>query len=43
MLPTTLVSLIQQYGSPLYVYDGDIIRRQVDTLQDAFSGVEYAD
>ncbi|GAB2789425.1 diaminopimelate decarboxylase [Rhabdobacter roseus] len=31
--------LCQQYGSPLYVYQGSIIRRKVQALQEAFSGV----
>lgn len=34
-----LEELCHQYGTPLYVYDGDIIRRQVKSLQYAFSGV----
>jgi diaminopimelate decarboxylase len=32
--------LIAQFGSPLYVYDGDVIRRKVKELQTAFSGVD---
>jgi diaminopimelate decarboxylase len=32
--------LIEEYGSPLYVYDGEIIRRKVQELQNAFSGVD---
>jgi diaminopimelate decarboxylase len=28
--------LVEQYGSPLYVYEGDIIKRQVDRLMSAF-------
>ncbi|TLU98999.1 diaminopimelate decarboxylase [Dyadobacter luticola] len=31
--------LINQYGSPLYVYDGSTIRRKVSELQHAFSGI----
>ncbi|WP_247234178.1 diaminopimelate decarboxylase [Telluribacter sp. SYSU D00476] len=34
------VELCQQYGSPLYVYDGGTIRRKVQELQDAFVGVK---
>src|SRR5690606_6375308 len=32
--------LCQQYGTPLYVYDGGIVRRQVQRLQDAFQAVD---
>lgn len=32
-------NLISTYGSPLYVYDGETIRRKVAELQEAFSGV----
>jgi len=39
-------SLLQQYGSPLYVYDAAIIERQIRKLQRAFSGstvrIKYA-
>jgi diaminopimelate decarboxylase len=31
--------LLAQFGSPLYVYDGDTIRRKTAELQHAFSGV----
>ena len=31
--------LINQYGSPLYVYDAATIRRKVSELQNAFSGI----
>ncbi len=40
MSPSSLLPLTQQYGTPLYVYDGGIIRRQVKNLQDAFSEVD---
>ena len=30
------LSLIKEYGSPLYVYDGEVIKRQVETLTSAF-------
>lgn len=33
-----LVALTKQYGTPLYVYDGDTIRRKVNELKDAFAG-----
>ena len=33
------IQLINQYGSPLYVYDGGTIRRKVSELQHAFAGV----
>lgn len=32
-------SLIEQFGSPLYVYDGATIRRKAEALQHAFAGV----
>jgi diaminopimelate decarboxylase len=35
-----LISLARQYGTPLYVYDGDVIRRQVSTLKRVFSKVD---
>lgn len=35
-----LVSLAGRYGTPLYVYDGGIIRRQVATLKEVFSGID---
>ena len=38
--PNAHASLLEKYGSPLYVYDGSIIRRQVKSLQDAFSEVD---
>jgi diaminopimelate decarboxylase len=31
--------LTETYGSPLYVYDGSVIKRQIKALQTAFSGV----
>lgn len=40
MNPSTLLELTQQYGTPLYVYDGDIIQHQVKNLQNAFSDVD---
>ncbi|MCE6990469.1 diaminopimelate decarboxylase [Dyadobacter sp. CY323] len=33
------IQLINQYGSPLYVYDGGTIRRKVSELQHAFAGI----
>ena len=32
--------LTQQFGSPLYVYDGGTIRRKVKELQTAFAGID---
>ncbi|GHB78253.1 diaminopimelate decarboxylase [Persicitalea jodogahamensis] len=40
MNSSTLIELTQQHGTPLYVYDGSIIRRQVKSLQDAFADVD---
>lgn len=34
-------SLIQTYGSPLYVYDGEVIERQIRKLKQAFSGFDH--
>lgn len=36
-----LIHLVQTYGSPLYVYDGEIIEQQVQKLQRAFSGFNH--
>jgi diaminopimelate decarboxylase len=36
----TVTSLVAEYGSPLYVYDAAIIRRQYERLRDAFDGVK---
>jgi diaminopimelate decarboxylase len=33
-------ALTAQYGSPLYVYDGAVIRRKVQELKDAFAGID---
>jgi diaminopimelate decarboxylase len=35
-----LHDLCRTHGTPLYVYDGGIIRRQVKSLQEAFAGVD---
>lgn len=35
-----LTDLAQKYGTPLYLYDGDKIVHQVNTLKEAFSGVK---
>ncbi len=40
MSATTYIDLAKKYGTPLYVYDGSIIRRQVKSLQDAFADVD---
>ena len=37
--PTSLSSLCERFGSPLYVYDARVIRRKVQELQTAFSTV----
>ncbi len=35
----TLQSIAEQFGTPVFVYDGDKITSQIQALQDAFSGV----
>lgn len=35
-----ILELTQKYGTPLYVYDGDVIRRQVNTLREVFSEID---
>lgn len=35
-----VTSLVAEYGSPLYVYDAAIIRRQYERLRDAFDGID---
>jgi diaminopimelate decarboxylase len=35
----SLQSIADQFGTPVYVYDGNKITRQIQALQDAFSGV----
>lgn len=35
----SLESIAQQYGAPVYVYDGDKITNQIKAIQNAFSGV----
>lgn len=35
----SLESISQQYGAPVYVYDGDKITNQIKAIQNAFSGV----
>ena len=35
----SIASLADQFGTPLYIYDGEKITAQVKTLQDAFSSV----
>lgn len=34
-----IVDICQQFGTPLYVYDADIIIRQINSLKNAFAGV----
>ncbi len=36
----SLLDLCDQYGTPLYVYDAETIRRQYDALHHAFSGLK---
>lgn len=33
--------LVERYGSPLYVYDASVIRRQVDRVKNAFRGLPF--
>src|SRR5206468_1118862 len=33
--------LIERYGSPLYVYDAEVIRRQTDRVRQAFSALPF--
>ncbi|MFH1152393.1 MAG: diaminopimelate decarboxylase [Pseudomonadota bacterium] len=35
-----LDNVCRQFGTPLYVYDTDVIRRQVKHFQDAFQGID---
>ncbi|SFC17177.1 diaminopimelate decarboxylase [Flexibacter flexilis DSM 6793] len=37
----SLEALAQEYGTPLYVYDADIIERQVQSLHTAFGGLKH--
>ena len=41
-----LLELVEEFGSPLYVYDTAVIKRQFDRIQSAFSvprlGIHYA-
>lgn len=34
------IDLVEQFGSPLYVYDGQKIEEQIKAMREAFSGVE---
>ena len=36
-----LLELVTQHGSPLYIYDGHIIERQVNRLKSAFGGFDH--
>jgi diaminopimelate decarboxylase len=36
----SLETLAQEYGTPFYVYDAQIIERQINRLKNAFSGVD---
>ncbi len=35
-----LIALTEKYGTPLYVYNGEVIRRQVATLKEVFKDVD---
>lgn len=35
------LDLVEQYGSPLYVYDASVIRRQCSRVRDAFSNLPF--
>src|SRR5213596_2986551 len=37
----SMVDLASKYGTPLYVYDAAIIRRQIDRVQHAFSTLPF--
>jgi len=36
-----LLELVAQFGSPLYIYDGHIIERQINRLKSAFGGFDH--
>jgi diaminopimelate decarboxylase len=38
---TSAVDLAERYGSPLYVYDGSVIRRQVERVKSAFGKLPF--
>ncbi|MCW5520311.1 diaminopimelate decarboxylase [Aureitalea sp. L0-47] len=40
MIDQNLLSVVQDFGSPVYVYDTEIMRRQYDRLQNAFGKVK---
>src|SRR5436305_14200682 len=33
--------LIERYGTPLYVYDAEVIRRQIDRVKNAFKALPF--
>ncbi len=37
---TTVTALVERYGTPLYMYSGDMMRERAATLHDAFGGFE---
>ena len=39
---TQLISLSQEFGSPLFVYDANIMKRQYKRLKNAFKGVDLS-
>lgn len=38
LTPTQLIDTAQRYGTPLYVYDADVIQNQISRLKQSFSG-----
>jgi diaminopimelate decarboxylase len=37
----SLIELVKEFGSPLYVYDADKIGKQIQSLKNAFDGADY--
>ena len=37
----SLPDLVEEYGSPLYVYDAEVIRRQIDRVKSAFAPLPF--
>lgn len=40
MKKNNLIQIAEQFGTPTYVYDSEIIRRQYKTLKNAFDGID---
>ena len=38
---TSAVDLANRYGTPLYVYDADVIRRQIERVKEAFAALPF--